>query len=214
MTAEAWAQVRRLCAQDGLELAPAIEDRFEAYLDLIRSWNDFARLVSKRDAQDRLWDHVADALSLTRYVRHWARGRGWLDLGSGGGFPAIPLVMAGVDVPVTLMERNARKVGFLRKAIAALGCANVAVVHGNFPDAWRGPVPGVVTARAIERPEQVWRDAADLVTGGAAALWQADDPRVWGPAMFHVEHMVDAWTETGLRRGALHAVRSAHDPAP
>lgn len=191
--------------QDGLSLSPAMWDRFERHAALIREWNSFVSLVSVSDARDRLPEHLADALSLAPWAR-LAQKNGMLDIGSGGGYPAIPLKILLPDLPITLVERNSKKVGFLRKVIGALGLTQIKIIAGEFPGAVRGLKPGVVTARAVERPQHLLKAMISWLPQGTLFLCQSGAPLEGFPGVFHVEHVEDVWCDLGLRRGDLHVL--------
>jgi len=91
----------------------------ESFARLLAKWQRVQNLVSRET--DEFWDrHVADSLQLLKFYRDESR---ILDLGSGGGFPALPLAIALKDRPVdfTLVESNAKKTAFLRAAARQLG---------------------------------------------------------------------------------------------
>ncbi|MFP4502130.1 MAG: 16S rRNA (guanine(527)-N(7))-methyltransferase RsmG [Candidatus Hydrogenedentota bacterium] len=201
--------LRALLAEDGVAVPDEAEARLAAYCALVREWNGFASLVSRRDAALLESDHIPDALSLAGYVRRYAGAGPWLDVGSGGGFPAVPVKIVVPEAPLVLIERNAKKVGFLRKVIGALGLEGVELRHGSYPEGARDIVPSVLTARAVENPGKLRRPWAEGVAGGAIFLCQS---RVkWDDAheMFHVEHVDDRWKTCRLRRGDLVIVRRA-----
>lgn len=186
-----------------------IEADLEAYLALVREWNAFASLVSAGDLGARLEAHVLDSLSIAAHVVEACRDGGlWLDVGSGGGFPAIPVKAALPGTPVRLVERSAKKVGFLRQTVARLGLKGAAIVQGAFPQAGGEGEIAVVTSRAIEDPERVGKALAAWLPEGAVYLCQREQApeRLVGP-MFHVEHVRDAWDARGLRRSALWRIR-------
>ena len=147
--------------------------------------------------------HVADSLSLVPYMPE--RGL-LLDIGSGGGFPAIPLKIVRPGLDVVLVERSSKKVGFLRKVIGALGLKGVKLVEGEFPVCCRDLRPDVVTARAVERGNKVLRQIAKFLPERARFLCQSGDPEGKLGEMFHVEHVEDGWSWQGLRRGELYIV--------
>lgn len=203
--------INQLLAESGLILAPDTQQRIERYLELIREWNPVASLVSQGD-QERLFDtHVVDSFSLAPVVLAKTGGLvPLIDIGSGAGFPAIPIKLLLPQIPVTLVERSSKKAGFLRKAIAALHLDRVTLLHDEFPRAaahWPQP-PYLITARAVETPPKIMRHLADLLSPECDFLCQFDAPEtVFRPEMFHVERWEDAWTHAGYRRGPLHLVR-------
>ena len=96
-----------------------IADDLESFARLLAKWQRVQNLVSRET--DELWDrHVADSLQLLKFYRGES---GILDLGSGGGFPAVPMAIALMDQPVefTLIESNTKKTAFLRTVARELG---------------------------------------------------------------------------------------------
>ena len=193
---------------EGMAQLPAresIESALAAYIDLVRLWNPFASLVSEADASERLELHIRDSLSLTPYIVETCRGGGlWLDLGSGGGFPAVPVKVVCPWLRLRMVERSGRKVGFLRQVAARIRLEEVEIVQGTFPQAGQGGRVAVVTSRAIEEPERVGRDIAAWLPYETTYLCQRESlPSRLSTGEFHAELLEDAWTERGLRRSRL-----------
>lgn len=200
-------EVEALLAEEGFtwdEPQRALVTRHQA---LIREWNEYASLVSMGDLERLEERHVVDALGLGGVIRRVAGDSATLlDVGSGGGFPVIPLKVLMPGLAVTLVERSAKKVGFLRQVVGDLGLVGVEVVHGEFPGAVAASRPAVITARAVEVPKKVFKGLKSFLAGGSVFLWQGGTfpPGVEG--MFHVEQVEDAWSRAGLRRGRLAVV--------
>jgi 16S rRNA (guanine527-N7)-methyltransferase len=125
-----------------------VERLLDKYLDEIERWNPRFGFVKAANRQELIVKHVLDSLAAWPQVKAELKGGAVLDVGSGAGFPGIPLAIALPDVPVTLLERSAKKVSFLRTCKALLGLARVEVVHGDLADASRLPFD-VVTFRAV-----------------------------------------------------------------
>lgn len=202
------AEVLKLLASEGLVWNDQKESLLSRYAELLAEWNDMAGLVSQSDLQD-LGKHCHDSLSLGGIIKLLGATEGrLLDIGTGGGFPAIPLKILLPQLKVTLVERNEKKIGFLHKAVAVLGLSDVRVVHGEFPAAVRGQDrPNVVTSRAVEKPEVLRRVLAHWLPKGTAYLCQYPDVREFSSAMFHVEQCGGLWAAKGLRRGTLRLIR-------
>jgi len=202
-----------LLAADGIEVTPDIADSLSAHLDLIREWNPFASLVSPRDVGRLVDAHVVDSVSLAPViVRQRGTGGALLDIGSGGGFPALPLKVLLPGLNVVLVERSGRKAAFLRKAVAALNLSDLRVLHGSFPECAEGETGDVITARAVEKPQAVLADILATLRQGSVFLCQSGDPTgLVGPG-FHVERVEDEWGSRGLRRGELYLVSRVPDP--
>lgn len=190
----------RLLAETG-GIPPVDMEALEAYCALVRRWNRTVSLVSQGDVDALEERHLVDALSLAPYC---VKGEHLLDVGTGGGFPAIPLLIALPHLKGHLVERSAKKMGVLRNIVGELGLKRVRFYVGEFPKAADG-VPGdVMTARAVEKPWGLVEAFAERLRDGGVLLCQSED---LGSGLcergFHVEPITDVWSERGLRRGYL-----------
>ncbi len=130
--------------------AEEVVSDLESYAQLLRKWQKVQNLVS-RETLEAVWTrHFADSLQVLKLLR--AEDRLIVDLGSGGGFPALPLAIALKNAPVRflLVEPNGRKVSFLRTVARELDLAvTVESRRSNEIDSREtGPVD-VVSARAL-----------------------------------------------------------------
>ena len=127
-----------------------VEADLQAYEGLLRRWQAVQNLVS-RETLDQVWTrHFADSLQTLGLVR--AEDRNFLDLGSGGGLPALPMAIALKDTPAqfTLVEPTGRKVSFLRTVARELGLAvTVIPKRSNEIDSRETATPDVITSRAL-----------------------------------------------------------------
>jgi 16S rRNA (guanine527-N7)-methyltransferase len=102
--------------------------------------------------QDRLWErHLDDALGLA-VIRQPKPQERWADLGSGAGLPGLPLAVAYPASSFTLIDAQRRRLDWVAVTAAALGLANVTVVHARLEDYGQGPSRqsfDVATARAL-----------------------------------------------------------------
>ena len=93
-----------------------MEDQLHKYVELLLKWNAKINLISK-STEAEIWDrHIADSMQLNEHLQPNST---IIDLGSGGGLPAIPLAIMGHNV--TLVESDKRKCIFLREALRTLG---------------------------------------------------------------------------------------------
>jgi len=200
----------------GCVLSEAQIEALTQYCFLVRTWSTFKALVSAGNLEHLEAFHIVDSLSLVAPVRHWVPEGGLLlDIGSGGGFPAIPLAIALPERRFMLMERSGKKVAFLRKVIGALKLAHVRLIHGTFPQQLPEEVPQAITARAVERSEVLLADITEILPAGCTFFCQSGDPSgIVDETMFHVEHWEDAWTHSGARRGSLYTVQRRSEGPP
>lgn len=186
---------------------PSALAKMHTHLGLVRQWNPVVSLVSEGDVAFLEERHLIDALSLVPYVlQSCGRSGSLLDIGTGGGFPVLPIKCVLPGLKIVLIERSARKVGFLQRATATLQLEGVQVIHGNFPEALSKVEATCVTARAVERPRQLLPTLLKRMPPGCAFLCQSDAVPVPGVKTFHVEHVDDAWRQAALRRGELYII--------
>ncbi|KQT48295.1 hypothetical protein ASG47_08040 [Devosia sp. Leaf420] len=134
----------------------AVGKDLEIYAALLKKWQPIQNLVS-RETLSSIWErHFADSLQVTTLLKD--EDRSFLDLGSGGGFPALPLAIAskGTERSFVLIEPTARKVSFLRTVVRELGLA-VTVIgqRSDQIDSRETPAPDVITSRALAAMPQL-----------------------------------------------------------
>ena len=161
----------------GCETNEEAVSRLSSYLELVVRWNKRINLVSKKDIDRLLERHLFDSLSIERYIK----GDRALDIGSGGGFPGIPLAICRPDLHFTLLDRSAKRVRFLRVVQAELGLANVNCVCENLPvsSAMNNPYD-VAFARAVSDPSTMWGLSEELLKSKGRLIFflstQSDNP--------------------------------------
>lgn len=98
-----------------------------SYLDLLVKWNKAYNLTAVRDINEMVSRHLLDSLSIVPYID----GARWLDVGSGGGMPGIPLAIMFPEMHFTLLDSNGKKTRFLTQVIINLKLPNVRVVNSR-----------------------------------------------------------------------------------
>ena len=122
----------------------------EVYAQLLHKWQAVQNLVSRETLSEVWTRHFADSLQVLTLLK--PTDRAFLDLGSGGGLPALPLAIAlkGTPAYFTLIEPNSRKVSFLRTVARELGLlVTVEGARSDQIDSRETPVPDVITSRAL-----------------------------------------------------------------
>lgn len=152
-------------------LAPAAAAGLRRYLELVARWSQAANLVSGRIGAGRLWELVGESLAAGPFL---AGGTRFLDVGSGAGIPAIPLLLARPDLSAVLLEARERRWAFLREVVRELGLA--AEVRRQRLEEVGGEAFGAVTVRGVE--PAVWeRAAAGLLAPGGSVVWWTGEAR-------------------------------------
>jgi 16S rRNA (guanine527-N7)-methyltransferase len=139
------------------------------YIDLLLKWNARVNLTAVRNAEEIVSRHFGESFFAGQILREERLAQWVIDLGSGAGFPGIPLAMLMPEAQITLIESHGKKGTFLKEVIFALGLKNVKVYAGrgeSYPSQ-----ADLVTMRAVERFTKALRAAIDLVEGnGRIAL--------------------------------------------
>jgi 16S rRNA (guanine527-N7)-methyltransferase len=122
-------QFKGICSSFGVSLSEKMMKNFRDYAALLLEWNQRIHLVSKKDAKDdRIMRHFVDSLSIFKAVGLPNQAE-LLDLGSGPGFPAIPIKIVRDDVKMTLVESIHKKTLFLRRLSDVLKLENTAILN-------------------------------------------------------------------------------------
>ncbi|MDP2780777.1 16S rRNA (guanine(527)-N(7))-methyltransferase RsmG [Devosia sp.] len=149
----------------------AVAADLESYAALLRKWQAVQNLVS-RETLDEVWTrHFADSLQVLKLLHD--DDQSFLDIGSGGGLPAIPLAIAlkGSNRHFTLIEPNGRKVSFLRTVARELELLiTVEGRRSDQVDSRETPAPDVITCRALASLPQLCSWMAPFVTPKTRAI--------------------------------------------
>ncbi|NLB18107.1 MAG: 16S rRNA (guanine(527)-N(7))-methyltransferase RsmG, partial [Syntrophomonadaceae bacterium] len=145
------------------------------YVSLLTEANRTQNLISRRTTLDELDDHIADSLALLDFMV--LKGQNVLDLGSGQGFPAIPLALGEPEGSFILVESDLKKAHFLEEVQHGLQMDNVRVVRGRIEELarqsqYRG-VFDVVTCRAVASLPTILEWGLPLLkVGGWLTAWK------------------------------------------
>ena len=113
----------------GVALSEEQQTQLLAYLALLVKWNKAYNLTAVRDPDEMVSRHLLDSLSVVPFVA--AGGDRWLDVGSGGGMPGVPLAILFPDKHFTLLDSNGKKTRFLTQVKLELKLANLEVIHSR-----------------------------------------------------------------------------------
>lgn len=152
--------------------SPVAWAKLAAFEALVRRWNPRHGLVSRRDAGRLRERHTLDSLTLLPW---WSGSLA--DVGSGAGFPGVPLAIARPESRVVLVERSRRKSRFLRQVVIDLELDNVEVVALDAARYRPAALFDTVAARAVAAPAAAWRLMRGLLAPGTGvALLQSREP--------------------------------------
>ena len=154
-----------------MALAPGMADALVAYGRLLVDWNQRINLTGAKSLADLIDDHFADSFAVASTL---AGSPAVLDIGSGGGLPAIPAALLKPEASFTLVEPIRKKVAFLRTAIRVLDLGQrLRVVPTRLEDgagAFLGQAFDVAVSRATFEPPAWLSRAVSLVRVGGKIL--------------------------------------------
>jgi 16S rRNA (guanine527-N7)-methyltransferase len=158
------------------ELSPDQLSNISTHIDVLWRWNQKMNLTAVRDPEEMVTRHFGESLFAARQLFPAKTGTDAeptpirvLDIGSGAGFPGLPIKIWAPQVSLTLIESNQKKATFLREVARSLAL-DIEVVPQRAED-YTGAAAAVVTMRAVERFEAILPQAARLVAaGGRLAL--------------------------------------------
>ncbi|MBN1546729.1 MAG: 16S rRNA (guanine(527)-N(7))-methyltransferase RsmG [Syntrophaceae bacterium] len=113
----------------GIVLGPAELSKFALFYDEFQLWNAKMNLTAVAPGPSFVVKHFIDCLQALPLIPKTAKTL--LDLGTGGGFPGIPLAIAGRNLQVILLDASRKKTSFLRQVVIKLGLSGIRVVTGR-----------------------------------------------------------------------------------
>jgi 16S rRNA (guanine(527)-N(7))-methyltransferase RsmG len=135
----------------GISLTPEQLRQFALYAGLLLDWNTRMNLTAITQPEEIVVKHFLDSLLLLKHAG-LPDGESVIDVGTGAGFPGLPLKIARPDLRLTLLDSSAKRTGFLQEVANALGL-EVVTIHGRAEEQGQKPEHRerylLVTARAV-----------------------------------------------------------------
>jgi 16S rRNA (guanine527-N7)-methyltransferase len=158
--------------QFGVPVSPLLADQISEYIDLLLFWNEKINLTSVTDPPKILEVHFAE--SFFGAISQGIESGDLVDVGSGAGFPALPIVMLRPGIRATLLEPNAKKAAFLWEVSRKVGIVDrITVVRSRLEDFPAAPNADFITSRAVRAgdPSFLGHCSQLLKPGGRLVLW-------------------------------------------
>ena len=173
-------ELRALLAAGGVVLDAASEKKLAEYHAILLEWNRHMDLTNVPEEEMAL-RHYADSLLPLMQKSWFPQGIKLIDVGSGAGFPGMPLAIARPDMDVTLLDAQRKRCDFLQAVTDKLELKNVTVMHGRAEDAARSNLRETMdaaVARAVAPLNVLCEYLLPFVrVGGYALCWK-------GPGLF------------------------------
>jgi 16S rRNA (guanine527-N7)-methyltransferase len=153
-------------------------DLFMRYYQEIMGWNEKINLLSRSSAEVTLLKNFIDSLTAVQFLPE--RESRVLDMGSGGGFPGIPLKIACPALQVSLLEASRKKASFLKHILRTLQLAEITVIHERAEslrsrESYRNSFDTVISKAAFKLPLLLTLGAAFLRPGGILMAMKGAD---------------------------------------
>ncbi len=136
------------------ELSEEQERQFKQLASLYEVWNSRINLISRKDIENLYERHVLHSLVLSAVMPELKSGTEILDLGTGGGFPGIPLAILLPEVQFYLIDGTGKKIMVVNEIAAELGLKNVQAHHVRAEE-WKGAKVDFVVSRAVAPLDQL-----------------------------------------------------------
>ncbi len=200
------------------------KDQLIESLAFLSEWNAVINLTAIREPEAMLVQHIIDSLAVLHFIPKEATTL--LDVGSGGGFPALPIAVMRPDLEVVAIDAVRKKTDYVNKAAEALGIGNLSAVHGRVEEhpvtydvvisrAYASLRDFVLTAQGCVSPEEdalvlamKGKSPDDEIAGLAGSGWVVDRKRALTVPFLEAERCL-VWLERVWR--AMRAGRMTND---
>lgn len=178
------------------------------HFDLLLTANQVTNLTRITDPVEAAVKHYADSLALVRWARdEHVAVRTVLDIGTGAGFPAVPIALARPDWSVTAIDGTAKKIRFVKSAAEQLNIENLTATHAHSSHWEDAPRFDLVTFRALATLPKSLATATELVTpGGWIVAYRTMDA-----ATGDTTDMEQSLTALGLRQVVPYRYNLEHE---
>ncbi|MCC8097171.1 MAG: 16S rRNA (guanine(527)-N(7))-methyltransferase RsmG [Eubacterium sp.] len=123
--------MKEILIKNGLSEKSA--EAFVLYKSLLLEWNEKINLTAITDEREIAFKHFLDSLSPLKFTDF--KNKTVIDVGTGAGFPGLPLKIAEPTIKLTLLDSLNKRVNFLKEVVSALGLENVSCIHRRAEDA-------------------------------------------------------------------------------
>lgn len=115
------------------ELSATQQEQFNKLFELYPEWNEKINVISRKDIDNLEINHILHSLGIIKFV-NFVDGTNVLDMGTGGGFPGIPLAIYYPNVKFHLVDRIGKKLKVAQDIAKQLGLNNITIQHGDIKE--------------------------------------------------------------------------------
>lgn len=114
--------------QIGIELTEEQLEKFYLYMNILLEWNEKINLTAITNEEEIILKHFVDSLTINKYIED---SKSLIDVGTGAGFPGIPIKILRQDLKITLLDSLNKRINFLNEVIEKLELKNIECIHGR-----------------------------------------------------------------------------------
>lgn len=165
-----WNEFKNELSSLGIILSEVQIEQFKKYLSLLQEWNEKMNLTAIVDEEEAIEKHFYDSIYSSKEFKY--DDQSLLDLGSGAGFPGVPLKIVFPNLFVTLLEPTTKRVTFLNEVIKELGLKGIVTVNARAEDYVKEvrEYYDIVTARAVANMQVLMELAIPLLRVGGTFI--------------------------------------------
>ena len=130
--------LKSVCSKMNIEVSGYQLERFSMFYELLLEYNKRYNLTAITEEQDVIYKHFADSLSIIMFnhneIIKELNDRNVIDVGTGAGFPGIPLKIVNPDMKLTFLDSVNKKLDFVREVCRQLEFKDISVIHGRAED--------------------------------------------------------------------------------
>ena len=128
--------MKKACDSVGMEFNEDKYQKFMLYKDLLKEWNEKINLTAITEDEEIVKKHFIDCIKAFK-ADEFKKAKTVIDVGTGAGFPGLPIAIMREDVEVTLLDSLNKRINFLNEVINKLGLKNVETIHSRAEDGAR-----------------------------------------------------------------------------
>ena len=155
----------------GIKLSKEQAEMFFNYMNLLLEWNEKINLTAITEEKEVIVKHFVDSLTIAKYI---PEGASLVDVGTGAGFPGIPLKIIREDLKITLLDSLQKRINFLDVVIKELNLKNVETIHARVEEFGKNSKYResfeVATSRAVANLSTLTEYLLPLVKVGGIAV--------------------------------------------
>lgn len=125
--------LKEACNNEGLDFNEEMYNNFIKYKDLIQEWNQKINLTAITEDEEIIKKHFIDSIKIFKFP-YVKKAKSVIDIGTGGGFPGIPMKIVNKDSSIVLLDSLNKRINFLNEVIDDLNLNDIRTIHGRAED--------------------------------------------------------------------------------